>query len=75
MRTRLETVWRYYNRIDGRRVDLTDSQFTAPGALFEAPGAYSDEVSSRAEALRAIPQREYDALRAGLLRELRALDA
>ena len=70
LRTPLPGVMHYYNRIDGRRVDLTDSQFTAPGARFQAPAPYADEVTSRDAALRTIPQREYDTLRAALLAAL-----
>ncbi|WP_299705473.1 hypothetical protein [uncultured Tateyamaria sp.] len=63
LRTRLPGVWHYYNRIRGERYDLTDSQFTAPGALFDAPDTYADEVSSVSAAMTGIPQREYDALK------------
>ncbi|GIT89655.1 hypothetical protein JANAI62_08600 [Jannaschia pagri] len=69
-RTLLGDVWHYYNWIDGRRVDLTDSQFTAPGARFAAPEGYQDVPSHRAEALTGIPQREYDSLRAALVKAL-----
>lgn len=67
LRTRFPAVWHYYNRIDGKRVDLTDSQFTRPGARFPAPERYDDALSDRAAAMEGIPQREYDALRAALL--------
>lgn len=70
LRTRLPSVWHYYNRIAGVRVDLTDSQFHAPGALFDAPANYDDEVSDKAAAMTSIPEREYNALRAALLHEL-----
>ena len=30
LRTRYPAVWHYYNRIDGVRCDLTDSQFHRP---------------------------------------------
>jgi len=72
LRTRLPGVWHYYNRIDSRRFDLTDSQFTAPGALFEAPGSYDDELSSPGAAMTGIPQREFDTLKKALLQELAA---
>ena len=71
LRTRVGGVWHYYNRIDGRRSDLTDSQFTRPGARFDPPAAYADELSSRDAAMVGIPQREYDTLRAELLKRLR----
>lgn len=70
LRTRLPGVWHYYNRIDGDRIDLTDSLFVSPGALFEAPVAYDDEVSSVEDAMESIPQREYDALKHALLKNL-----
>ncbi len=70
LRTRLPGVWHYYNRINGERVDLTDSQFTAPGAVFEAPKPYQDKVSSLPDAMIGIPQREYDELKAALLENL-----
>ncbi|MCV3273599.1 YunG family protein [Roseobacter sinensis] len=70
LRTRYPTVWHYYNRIDGRRCDLTDSQFVRPGARFPAPDSYDDEVTDRDTAMRGIPQSEYDALKSALLDEL-----
>ncbi|MEM8852651.1 MAG: hypothetical protein AAGD34_03060 [Pseudomonadota bacterium] len=70
LRTRLPGVWHYYNRIDGARVDLTDSQFDAPGALFPRPDIYEDHVSTREAAMVGIPQREYDTLRQALLARL-----
>ncbi|MGI9410722.1 MAG: YunG family protein [Hyphomicrobiaceae bacterium] len=69
-RTRLPDAWHYYNRIDGVRMDLTDSQFSAPGAIHEAPDGYQDEITNRATALANIPDREYEALRTALLHEL-----
>lgn len=71
LRTKLPGVWHYYNRIDGKRCDLTDSQFTAPGALFDAPDHYDDKQTSKDDAMTNIPQREYDCLMAALLKELR----
>lgn len=71
LRTHLPEVWHYYNRIDGKRYDLTDSQFTAPGARFDAPESYDDEASSRDAAMQGIPQREYDALKAALIGRLK----
>ncbi len=67
LRTRYPQFWHYYNRIDGKRVDLTDSQFTRPGARFAAPERYDDELSDKAAAMEGIPQREYDALKNALL--------
>lgn len=72
LRAQLGEVWHYYNRINGKRCDLTDSQFSAPGALFEAPKSYDDEVSSRDAAMKGIPQVEYDTLKRALLARLEA---
>lgn len=46
----------FYNRIDGKRIDLTDSQF-------EAPIDYLDIVSDRSEALAGTSASKYEALR------------
>ncbi|MEM8837170.1 MAG: hypothetical protein AAGE89_03690 [Pseudomonadota bacterium] len=70
LKTRLPGVWHYYNRIDGIRCDLTDSQFSAPGGLFSAPETYEDQDSSIEEAMEGIPRHEYEMLRLALLREL-----
>lgn len=67
LRTRLPEVWHYYNRINGQRVDFTDRQFSAPGALFSAPKRYDDAPTTRDAALEGIPDREYDTLRTTLL--------
>ncbi len=72
LRTKLPGVWHYYNRIDGVRIDLTDSQFSAPGALFDAPELYDDEVSDKAAAMTNIPASEYETLMSALRRELAA---
>ena len=69
LRTAVPGFWHYYNRIDGQRYDLTDSQFSDPGARFAAPD-YTDEPSSAAAAMETIPDREYRALTAALKREL-----
>ena len=70
LRTPIDDIWHYYNRIDGRRIDLTDSQFTAPGARFAAPDIYADQASDKAAAMTTIPQREYDALMTALKQAL-----
>jgi hypothetical protein len=54
----------FYNRIDGKRIDLTDSQF-------EAPIAYLDIVSDRGEALAGTSVAKYEALRAAFLARFR----
>jgi len=70
LRTRLPTVWHYYNRIHGKRVDLTDSQFFRPSARFEAPDPYDDAVSDWEAAMDGTLQSEYQALKEALLRQL-----
>ena len=70
LRTRYPTVWHYYNRIEGQRCDLTDSQFVRPGNRFPAPERYDDEVTDRRAAMEGIPQQEYDTLREALLAQL-----
>lgn len=74
LRTRYPTVWHYYNRINGQRCDLTDSQFIRPGNRFPAPEEYDDELTDRAAAMEGIPQREYDALRKALMAQFAAGD-
>lgn len=70
LRTRIGDLWHYYNQIDGRRADLSDSQFTRPNARFDLPDPYEDAVTTRDAAMIGIPQREYDTLRAELLARL-----
>ncbi|MEO0625004.1 MAG: hypothetical protein AAF183_22840 [Pseudomonadota bacterium] len=70
LRTRMEGIWHYYNRVDAQRMALTDSQFTDPDARFAPPEIYDDALTTRDAAMEGIPQREYDALRAALLAEL-----
>ena len=72
LRTRLSGVWHYYNYIDGKRHDLTDSQFIRPDARFPAPQSYDDDLSDRDTAMEGIPHHEYDTLKAALLAELGA---
>jgi hypothetical protein len=69
-KTRLPGVWHYYNAFDGKRIDLTDTQFTRPEARFAAPQTYDDEVSMREVAMDGIPQREFDTLKAALVEQL-----
>lgn len=69
-RTLLGETWHYYNWIDGARVDLTDGQFTDPGARFTAPDPYEDRPTNRDAALATIPDREYRTLRTALLAAL-----
>ena len=67
LRTKLGEFWHYYNGIEGVRYDLTDSQFTAPGAPFNAPEVYDDEAASREDAMTGVSQAEYDVLKSSLL--------
>ncbi len=70
LRTKMPGVWHYYNQINGKRVDFSDSQFTDPGARFAAPDPYEDELSSRDAAMDGIPKREYQALKSAVLAKL-----
>jgi hypothetical protein len=56
LKTQLLEGDHFYNRIEGKRVDLTDSQFAAPIA-------YLDLASDRAEALAGTSTAQYDALK------------
>jgi hypothetical protein len=57
----------YYNRLDGKRVDLTDSQF-------DRPIAYADLPSDRTEALMGTTAQKYEALRSDFQRRMSAGD-
>lgn len=70
LRTKVSDTWHYYNRINGKRIDFTDSHFTASGALFSAPETYLDEVSSTVDAMQGISPDEYNILREALLKNL-----
>ena len=71
LRPRPPDVWHYYNRINGRRVDFTDSQFSAPGALFSAPTCYDDTSAAREATLQRIPDRGYEILKNALFAALK----
>ncbi len=70
LRTPYPSVWHYYNRINGKRVDLTDSQFIRPGARFEAPEQYEDQMSTWDDAMDGTLQSEYNSLKEALLSQL-----
>ena len=53
----------FYNRLNGERLDLTDSQF-------DAPIAYLDLASSREEALSGTSPAKLEALRAAFLTQV-----
>jgi hypothetical protein len=56
LKTDVGGAWHFYNRIDGRRWDLTVSQF-------ETPIGYDDLASDRAEALSDTSNESYEALK------------
>lgn len=56
LKTDVNGAWHFYNQVDGRRVDLTMSQFTSP--IF-----YDDIPSSRAEAQSDCSPEQYALLR------------
>ncbi len=53
----------FYNRLNGERLDLTDSQF-------DAPIVYVDLASSREEALSGTSPAKFEALRAAFLAQV-----
>jgi hypothetical protein len=55
LKTRVADAWHFYNRIDGRRWDLTVSQFATPIG-------YDDLPSSRQEALADTSRQKYTTL-------------
>ena len=55
LKTKYEGIWHFYNRIDGRSVDFTESQF-------DAPIEYSDYVSNREEAFADTNPKQYSYL-------------
>lgn len=59
LQTALPDVVHFYNRVDGRVVDLTDSQFATPIR-------YDDAPASRDAAMVCVRESEYEALRAGV---------
>lgn len=67
LKTRLPEGDHFYNRIEGERVDLTDSQFAAP------PN-YLDVVSNRSEALAGTFVSNYEALRATFIARFKSCD-
>jgi len=63
LKTKLEEGWHFYNFIDGRRFDFTESQFCNPIV-------YDDRVSSRAEAMEDTNEEQYSNLWRRVLAEL-----
>jgi hypothetical protein len=56
LKTDIAGAWHFYNRIDGRRVDFTMSQF-------DSPIGYDDLPSNRQEALADTSVTQYEVLR------------
>ena len=52
LKTDVNGAWHFYNRIDGRRIDFTMSQF-------DSPIGYDDVPSSRDEALGDCSRQQY----------------
>jgi hypothetical protein len=55
LKTDVDGAWHFYNRIDGRRIDFTMSQF-------DSPIGYDDLPSSRQEALADTSIKQYELL-------------
>jgi hypothetical protein len=55
LKTDVDGAWHFYNRIDGRRVDFTMSQFASPIG-------YDDLPSNRQEALADTSMKQYELL-------------
>jgi hypothetical protein len=56
LKTDVNGAWHFYNRIDGRRVDFTMSQF-------DSPISYDDVPSNRDEALGDCLKQQYELLK------------
>lgn len=65
LKTEVPEGWHFYNRVDGVRYDLTQSQF-------DRPIAYADVPSNRREALARTLPGQYEALKRRLEERLRA---
>ena len=57
MKTRVAEAWHFYNVIDGRRYDFTETQF-------DLPIVYEDRKSNREDAMTDTTLRQYEALSA-----------
>lgn len=60
LKTRIGSAWHFYNRINGVRHDLTESQFASPVA-------YDDAMSNRTDAMADTSPEQYAALRMRVL--------
>ena len=63
LKTRFGAIWHFYNRIDGARVDYTESQF-------DEPIEYADEPSNRGEAFADTNGAQYGYLQAAVRSKL-----
>lgn len=59
VKTRFEQLWHFYNVIDGKVIDFTESQF-------DAPIAYDNRISNRDEAFADTNARQYDYLKSAV---------
>ena len=59
LKSRYGAIWHFYNRIDGERIDFTESQF-------DEPFVYTDEPSNREEAFADTNSEQYDYLRSAV---------
>ncbi len=68
VKTRYEQLWHFYNIIDGKVIDFTESQF-------DAPIAYDDRTSNRNEAFADTNAQQYDHLKSAVQRCLNSQPA
>src|SRR5262245_56749436 len=61
LKTDVNGAWHFYNRIDGKRVDFTMSQF-------DSPIGYDDLPSSRDEAFGDCSRQQYEVLKSRVFR-------
>ncbi|MGS1017924.1 YunG family protein [Allosphingosinicella humi] len=45
LKTRVGNAWHFYNRIDGARIDFTQSQFPSPLVYDDAPASRDDALA------------------------------
>lgn len=62
-KTGVDGAWHFYNLVDGKRVDFTQSQFLEPPP-------YTDTLSNREDAFTDTSLSQYRILRTGVLREM-----
>ncbi|MEM8664456.1 MAG: hypothetical protein AAGF49_10085 [Pseudomonadota bacterium] len=65
LKTRYGSIWHFYNRIDGERVDFTKAQF-------DAPITYDDIPSNRDEAFADTNAEQYAVLGGAVARQMKA---